>query len=208
MTALLNNPTTKSFLHILRDKDTNTVQFRWASDSLSRILCSDVVAKLPHTESEVVTPVGTAQGPTLTTDVMAVPIYRAGQSMVHAFLEVVPQAVIGSVLIQRDEETAQPKLFYRKFPPKLPAYAVILDPMLATAGSAVLTVDILMEAGYDPENIYFMGVVAAREGFDRLAERIGLDHITVAAIDPELNSRKYIVPGLGDYGDRYFGTQE
>lgn len=191
---------------MLRDRETGTEAFRWASDSLARLLCADVLSRLPHRDEQIETPVGPTTGPVLDSDVMAVPIYRAGQSLVHGFVEVMPGAVIGSVLIQRDESTAEPILIYKKLPPNLPRTAVILDPMLATAGSAVLTVDILIESGYSVDNIYFMGVVAAQEGFDRLAAKIGGDHITVADIDPTLNSKKYIVPGLGDYGDRYFGT--
>ena len=194
------------FLHTLRDKETGTADFRWASDNLARLLCADVLSRLPHREEQIETPVAPANGPVLDSDVMAIPIYRAGLSLVHAFIDVIPRAVIGSVLIQRNEETAEPVLIYKKLPPKLPRTAVILDPMLATAGSAVMTVDILLDSGYEVENIYFMGVVAAQEGYDRLARKIGEEHIAVAAIDPELNSKKYIVPGLGDYGDRYFGT--
>ena len=91
-------------------------------------------------------------------------------------------------------------------PRVLPGKAVILDPMLATGGSACLAVELLVDEGYAPESIYFTGVVAAREGFERLAEVIPRPNITVVAIDPELNDKKYIVPGLGDYGDRYYGT--
>lgn len=206
MSSNQNQRAMQRFLHQLRDRETGTEGFRWASDSLSRLLCADLLSRLPHREVDIETPVGPTTGPVLESDVMAVPIYRAGQSLVHGFLEVMPSAVIGSVLIQRDEATAQPVLIYKKLPPKLPNTAIILDPMLATAGSAVLTVDILIESGYAVEDIYFMGVVAAQEGYDRLAAKIGADHITVAAIDPSLNDKKYIVPGLGDYGDRYFGT--
>lgn len=194
------------YLHILRDIKTGTVRFRWASDSLARLLCSKAVAKLPHRMIELETPVGTAQGPKLDTDILAVPIYRAGQALVSAFLEVVPQATIGSLLIQRDEETAQPKLIYKKLPPVLPKHAIILDPMLATGGSAVMAVKILQDAGYSPDKIWFVGVIASQEGYNTLAEHISTNNITVSAIDSRLNEKKYIDPGLGDYGDRYFGT--
>jgi uracil phosphoribosyltransferase len=125
---------------------------------------------------------------------------------VQAFLGVVPQAAVGSLLIQRDESTAQPKLFYKKFPDPLPDHAIILDPMLATAGSAVMAVKILKESGYAAESIFFVGVVAAQEGYDRLTRHIPEENITLSAIDPTLTELKYIDPGLGDYGDRYFGT--
>ncbi len=196
----------RRYLHILRDVNTDTNTFRWASDNLARLLCAVTMAKLPHQSETVTTPVGEFTGPRFENDLMVVPIYRAGQSLVQAFFEAAPGAVIGSLLIQRDEETAQPVLFYKKFPARLPKRVVIVDPMLATAGTACMAVEILKEDGYDPENIYFMGVIAAQEGLDRLAKLIPAEHITLAAIDPDLNDLKYIVPGLGDYGDRYFGT--
>ncbi len=196
----------RRYLHILRDATTDTQTFRWASDNLSRLLCGEALAKLHHIEETVETPVGQSTGPRFGNNLMVVPVYRAGQSLVQAFFEAVPGVSIGSVLIQRDEETAQPKLFYRKLANPLPKHVIIVDPMLATAGTACMAVDILMEQGYEPDHIYFMGVIAAQAGFDRLAGKIPAEHITLAAIDPELNDRKYIVPGLGDYGDRYFGT--
>ncbi len=202
----MNSHSTERFLSYLRDKNTDAVRFRWASDNLARLLCIEATGKLPHREIEIETPVGKATGERLDTDLMVLPIYRAGQSLVQAFLGVVPNAAVGSVLIQRNEETAQPKLYYKKLPHPLPKHVIILDPMLATAGSAVMAVNILKDEGYDAEQIYFAGVVAAQQGFNRLAEHIPEDHITIAAIDPMLNDKKYIVPGLGDYGDRYFGT--
>lgn len=194
------------YLHILRDKKTDTARFRWASDNLAKLLCAEALAKLPHDEVEVETPVGVATGPSLSTKLMVVPIYRAGQSLVQPFLDTVPGAPVGALLIQRDEATAQPKLFYRKLAKPLPEYAVIVDPMLATAGSAVMAVSILQEAGYAVDKIHFLGVIASQEGYDRLAGILPKQNITLAAIDPELNEQKYIVPGLGDYGDRYFGA--
>jgi len=194
------------YLHILRDERTPTERFRWASDNLARLLCSIAVTTLPHRTEEVRTPIGKTEVAVLNADVMGVPIFRAGMALVESFINVVPQAAVGSLLIQRDESNAQPKLFYKKFPNPLPSHAIILDPMLATAGSAVMAVDILINDGYTPDRIYFVGVVASQEGYDRLARHIPANHITIAAIDPRLTPAKYIDPGLGDYGDRYFGT--
>lgn len=194
------------YLRFLRDKETDTAKFRWASDNLAQLLCAEALAKLPHATVEINTPVGTTTGPEIDVDLMVVPIYRAGQSLVQPFLAVVPGTPVGSLLIQRNEETAEPKLFYEKLPNPLPEYAVILDPMLATAGSAVMAVQVLKQAGYPSEKIHFLGVVASQVGYERLASLIPETNITLAAIDPELNEQKYIVPGLGDYGDRYFGA--
>lgn len=203
----MNDLSKQRYLHLLRDKNTDTRTFRWASDNLARILCSEALAKLPHFEEEVETPVGTAKGPRFGNNLMVVPIYRAGQSLVQAFFDAVPGVAVGSLLIQRNEETAQPELYYKKLADPLPKNVLILDPMLATAGTAVMAAKILCEEGYDCKTIHFMGVIAAQAGYDRLATIIHEENITIAAIDPDLNDKKYIVPGLGDYGDRYFGTK-
>ena len=205
---MINNNASQRFLTILRDKNTDSATFRWASDNLARILCAEAIGKLPHSDVDIQTPVGPTTGTRLETSLMVVPIYRAGQSLVQAFLGVAPDAAVGSVLIQRNEETAEPMLYYKKLADPLPDHVIILDPMLATAGSAVMAVEILKQEGYQAEQIYFTGVVAAQPGHDRLAKHIPADNITIAAIDPELNEQKYIVPGLGDYGDRYFGTKK
>lgn len=202
----MNELALERYLRFLRDENTQTTTFRWASDNLARLLCAEALAKLPHETVNVKTPVGPTTGKQLSATLMVVPIYRAGQSLVAPFLEVAPGSPVGSLLIQRNEETAEPKLYYRKFPQPLPEFAVILDPMLATAGSAVMGCQIIREAGVAPENIHFVGVVASQEGYDRLRGIIPEKNITIAVIDPELNDQKYIVPGLGDYGDRYFGT--
>lgn len=202
----MNELAMQRYLRVLRDVNTPTGEFRWASDNLGRVLCAEALAKLPHTTVEIRTPVGRTEGPKLAVDLMVVPIFRAGQALVHPFLEIAPAAAVGSLLIQRDEETAEPKLFYKKLAYPLPEVAVILDPMLATAGSAAMAVEILRDEGYDPKDIHFVGVVAAREGYDRLAGLIPEENITIATVDSRLNEKKYIDPGLGDYGDRYFGT--
>jgi uracil phosphoribosyltransferase len=121
-------------------------------------------------------------------------------------MEAIPGLPVGFIGIERDELTARPCLYYQKFPRALPGRAIILDPMLATGGSAGLAIATLRRLGYAPESIYFTGVLAAEEGFRSLSRLIPEAHITLAAIDPTLNHQKYIVPGLGDYGDRYYGT--
>ena len=193
-------------LSILRDKNTGTAEFRRASDQLANLISADMMAKLTTPMKGIETPVGTANGAALPDDVMFVPIVRAALAILPAFIEMVPAAPVAFLGIERDESTTLPNIYYQKFPPALPAKAVIIDPMLATGGSATMAVDILVDLGLDIHGIYFAGVVAAQYGLDVLAEKIPLANITVAAIDPELNDKKYIVPGLGDYGDRYYGT--
>ena len=137
---------------------------------------------------------------------MLVPVLRAGLALLPAFTTTVPGAPVAFIGIARDEETAQPDLYYTRFPEDLPSRALIIDPMLATAGTACLVAELLMREGYSAEAIHFVGVLASREGMERLAGVIPHDNISVVAVDPELDARKFIVPGIGDYGDRYFGT--
>lgn len=193
-------------LSVLRDKNTGIADFRRASDQLAHLVSADTLAKLGTSVDGIETPVGTAGGFSLPGDVMFVPIVRAALAMLPAFINMVPAAPVAFLGIERNEETASPNIYYRKFPPHLPGKAVIIDPMLATGGTAVMAVDILTGQGLEIENIYFAGVVASQEGLDLLAGKIPRSNITVAAIDPDLNDQRYIVPGLGDYGDRYYGT--
>lgn len=193
-------------LSILRDKNTDIGEFRRVSDQLANLVSAETLAKLTTPVQGIETPVGTANGSASPDDVMFVPIVRAALAILPAFIEMVPAAPVAFLGIERDESTALPNIYYQKFPPVMPAKAVIIDPMLATGGTATMAVDILVDLGLDIDNIYFAGVIAAQHGLDVLAEKIPFSNITVAAIDPELNDKKYIVPGLGDYGDRYYGT--
>jgi uracil phosphoribosyltransferase len=193
-------------LSILRDRNTGAAEFRKASDQLAHILCAETFAKLADGVYSVQTPLGTARGVSMPKDVMAVAIMRAGLSLLPAFTQAMPDIGVGMIGVERDEATAKANVYYRKFPAKSASKAVILDPMLATGGSACLAVELLVEQGFEPDAIYFTGVIAAQEGLERLARAIPERNIVVAAVDPDLNDRKFIVPGLGDYGDRYFGT--
>jgi len=190
----------------LRNRNSGTAEFRKASDLLAQILCAETLAKLTNTEISVETPVGKTSGLSMPDDVMVVPILRAALAFLPAFMQMMPDVPVGMLGIARDERTAQASEYYRKLPANLPSRAIILDPMLGTGGSASLAVNILVSEGYKAKDIYFTGVVAVHEGIDRLAEAIPLSNISVAVIDVELNEQKYIFPGLGDYGDRYFGT--
>ena len=179
------------FLSTLRDRDTGTAEFRRTSDELARLLCADTLERLNQDDAE---------------GLMLVPVLRAGLALLPAFASSLPGAPVAFIGIARDEETAQPDLYYTRFPAVLPARALIIDPMLATAGTACLVAELLMREGYSADDIHFVGVLASREGMDRLAGVIPRENISVVAVDPELDARKFIVPGLGDYGDRYFGT--
>jgi len=193
-------------LTILRNKATGMSEFRKTSDKLAFLLCSLMVEKLSaDLNIEVETLLGKAQGKSIPKDIMLVPILRSGLALLPAFTSVLDCSV-GVLGLKRNEETKKPEFYYKKFPRELPKKVVILDPMLATGGSAAMAVDMLLEEGYLPENVFFCGVVAAQEGIDVLKGKIPEENIVLAAVDPELSDDKFIVPGLGDFGDRYFGT--
>ena len=181
-------------LPVMRDRGASTAEFRRASDELALTLRDAALDAMDVVNSSV------------GGDVALLPILRAGLALLPAFTTALLGAEVGFYGIERDEETALPRLYYEKLPAKLPSRALILDPMLATAGSARLAVERLVEAGLAPEDIYFAGVLAAPIGVERLASAIPRRNITLAAIDDGLDERNFIEPGLGDYGDRYFGT--
>lgn len=180
-----------SLLSILRDRSTGTAEFRKTSDRLARLLCAETLEWLGQGDAG---------------ETMLVPVLRAGLALLPAFTSALPNAPVAFIGIARDEETAQPDLYYTRFPDAMPARALIIDPMLATAGTACLVAELLMRERYSAVAIHFVGVLASREGMERLAGVIPRENISVVAVDPELDARKFIVPGIGDYGDRYFGT--
>ncbi len=141
-----------------------------------------------------------------TSNIVAVSIIRAGDSLLGNFLRLCPHAAVGKVLIQRDEETAKPKLFYSKMPNLRDKCVILVDPMLATGGSANEAIRILIESGADEEKIYFFNVISCPEGIANMHAQYPKVTIISAEMDAGLNERAFIVPGLGDYGDRYFGT--
>ena len=180
-----------NLLAILRDRSTGTADFRKASDELAQVLCAETLARLPRDDGH---------------GLMLVPVLRAGLALLPAFTSAILDAPVAFIGIARDEQTAQPDLYYTRFPEAMPPRALIIDPMLATAGTACLVAELLMREGFSADAIHFVGVLASREGMDRLASVIPGANISVVAVDPELDAQKFIVPGIGDYGDRYFGT--
>jgi uracil phosphoribosyltransferase len=157
----------------------------------------------------VATPCGAFEGLQVPSggELAVVSIVRAGDALQEAVRQIAPSAALGKILIQRDEETALPTLMYSKLPPDVAMRQVLLlDPMLATGGSAVKAIECLVEKGVRPENIIFVNIVCVREGIAAIHNKYPQVKIVTGAIDPILNSKSYIVPGLGDFGDRYFGT--
>jgi len=172
---------------------------------ISVLLAAEALRELPVRPGAVMTPLGEATGQRVAADVVVVPVLRAGLGMLDAVLELVPGARVGHIGLQRDEMTAIASRYYAKLPPRMAeSHVLMIDPMLATGGSAVDAVDLLKEAG--ARRIQILCIVAAPEGI-ALVERHHPDvDIYTPVIDRGLDARKYIVPGLGDFGDRLYGT--
>lgn len=175
-----------------------------------RILAEEGLANMPGTKSKrVETPCGTFEGleAQATSSIAAVSIVRAGDALLEAARGVLPGLACGKILIQRDETTAMPLLFYVKLPESIARRSVLLvDPMLATGGSVKIAIAELLRRGVKEENIVFLNVVACPEGLDALFAAHPKVLVVTGAVDTRLNEQKYIVPGLGDFGDRYFAT--
>jgi uracil phosphoribosyltransferase len=202
---VVSHPLVDDVLASLRDKTTPSDEFRRLARRLSLLVVAEATRDLPVAETAVETPLERASVKRLATRVVAVPVLRAGLSMLDAFLELVPSAEVGYFGLERNEETAVARRYYEKVPKKLEdAVVYLLDPMLATGGSAALAVDGLK--GLGARRIRLLSVVAAPEGIAHLAETAPDALVYAAALDRGLNDRKYILPGLGDFGDRLFGT--
>jgi uracil phosphoribosyltransferase len=200
-----DHPLVAHKLGLLRDRDTGPKKFRELVRELAMLLCYEATRDLDLVTTEVRTPMGAASGQRLRTQVGLIPILRAGLGMVDGALEMIPTAQVWHIGLYRDERTLHPVAYYNNLPVEPTVQlALVLDPMLATGGSSVATVDILKRWG--SQRIKFLGLIAAPEGVRRLAEAHPDVDIHLAAIDERLNEIGYIVPGLGDAGDRQFGT--
>ncbi|WP_101697973.1 uracil phosphoribosyltransferase [Clostridium minihomine] len=203
----MTHPLIQHKLTLLRDKNTGSKEFRSLIGEVAMLMCYDATRDLPLVETQVETPVSVATTKVLSGRKLAfVPILRAGLGMVDAVLEMVPAAKVGHIGLYRDHETLQPVEYYSKLPQDTSERDVIvLDPMLATGGSAVDAITIIKRS--HPKSIKFMCIIAAPEGVEALVKAHPDVPIYCAHIDECLNEQGYIVPGLGDAGDRIFGTQ-
>jgi uracil phosphoribosyltransferase len=202
---LVDHPLVHDALMELRDARTEPSAFRRAANRISVLLAAEALKHVPVVDTTVTTPLGPAEGRVLRTDVVVVPVLRAGLGMLDAVLELIPSARVGHIGLQRDEATAVASWYYSKLPPHIDSsYVLMIDPMLATGGSAVAALDLLKRAG--ARTITMICIVSAPEGV-ALVERHHPDvAIYTPVIDRELNPQKFIVPGLGDFGDRLYGT--
>jgi uracil phosphoribosyltransferase len=202
---LIEHPIIKRDVTILRDINTDSETFRAALQRVSNILAVELSKEFRLTDTEVETPLEKTQGAKLTHNVILVPVLRAGLGMVNGFLQIIPEAKVGHIGLQRDEETLKPIEYYYKVPKHLEtAEVVMLDPMLATGGSASEALKYLKKRG--ATKLVFACLVAAPEGIEKIKSEHPDVKIFAAALDRELNSKGYILPGLGDAGDRTFGT--
>ncbi len=189
----------------LRNPATQPSEFRRVVRQLTALVAVEATAGLPARETRVPTPLGEAAGRQLADRIAIVPILRAGLGMADGLLDLIPDAEVWHVGLYRDEVTLQPKEYYNKLPKKLDAsVAIVVDPMLATGGSAVRTCEILRAVGIP--RLVFLALIASPQGVETLSAAIPDVAIHVAALDEGLNQVGYIVPGLGDAGDRQFGT--
>lgn len=202
---IVDHPLVHDALVELRDKTTTPEHFRRAATRISVLLAAEALREAPHTAVTVDTPLGPAPGKRLRPDIVVVPVLRAGLGMLDAVLELVPDARVGHIGLQRDEMTAIASRYYSKLPASLSnSYVLMIDPMLATGGSAVAALDLLEEAG--AAQVRIVCIVAAPEGIAVVERHHPRVSIYTPVVDQGLNEHKYIVPGLGDFGDRLYGT--
>ncbi|MFP3384301.1 MULTISPECIES: uracil phosphoribosyltransferase [Tritonibacter] len=205
--TVVDHPLVQHKLTIMRDKATSTSEFRQLLRELTQLLAYEVTRELPLTTTTIETPMEDMEAPILAGKKLAlVSILRAGNGMLDGVLELVPSARVGFVGMYRDEETMQPVQYYFKVPQQISDRMVIaVDPMLATGNSSVAAIDLLKEAGAN--NIRFLCLLASPEGVARMKEAHPDVKIITASLDRGLNEKGYIMPGLGDAGDRMFGTK-
>ena len=205
MAVLIEHPCVQHKLAIIRDVETGHKRFRELATEITKFVCYEALKNIRTRDVIVQTPVAEADCRKIDTDIVVVPILRAGVGMLEGILELVPTARVGFVGLYRDEVTKEPVTYYERFPHQVKGgTCIIVDPMLATGGSTVAAIDLLKQSG--ARDIVVVCIVTAPEGIE-LVENAHPDvRIYAAAIDSHLNENKYIVPGLGDAGDRLFGT--
>ena len=205
MAELIDHPCVQHKLAQLRDAGTGYRQFRALATEITRLVCYEALKSLPTREVRVRTPLAEAPCRMLDTELVVVPILRAGLGMLDGILDLVPEARVGFVGLYRDRSTKEPVRYYEKFPQQIcGGTCIVIDPMLATGGSTVAAVDRLKKGG--ASRVIVVCIVTCPEGLARVEKAHPDVRIYAAAIDERLDARKYIVPGLGDAGDRLYGT--
>lgn len=193
---------------VVRDRGATPEDFVFCSGRIIRLLIEASLNLFPFEPRDVVTPVGsTYHGLRPAVRLCGVPVVRAGESMESELRAVCPGIPIGKILIQRDTTTKLPRLYYTKFPEDIAErHVLLLDPMLATGGTALAAIEVLLERGVPEENIVFVNFITVPEGVHAVCERFPRVRIVTSSVEQRLNENAYMVPGIGDFGDRYFGT--
>ena len=203
----VEHPLIADRLTYLRSKDSSSQEFRTILHNIATLMVPEVTASLATTPCLVETPMEKTDGRRITMPVVLSPILRAGLALAEGFLTVIPDAIVAHIGIRRDDSTLKPEVYYPN--PSVDfanSNTIVLDPMLATGGSAMMALGVLRQAGVRDERVVFANVVSCPEGLRRLASEAPDVKIVTCAVDAGLNDQKFIVPGLGDFGDRYFGT--
>ncbi len=195
---------------IIRDKNACQNEFVFYSNQIIRLLLETASNMLPFHPKNVMTPIGEMyEGLESTTKLCAVSVIRAGESMETELRSMHLNAPLGKILIQRDKQTKLPKFYYSNLPSDIDErHVFLLEPMLATAGSALMGIKVLLDAGVKEENIIFINILIAPEGLERVSETHPKIRIVTSSVEKELNENAFMVPGIGDFGDRYFGTTD
>ncbi|MFC7928624.1 MULTISPECIES: uracil phosphoribosyltransferase [Streptomyces] len=195
---------------IIRDRHCSREDFVFYSRRVIRLLLEAGLDLLPFTKKDVTTPVGaTYHGLAFTTKICAVPVIRAGEAMESELRDIHPGIRIGKILIQRDKQTKLPHLYYKHLPADIAQrHVLLLEPMLATGGSALAAIDVLLDAGVREENIVLTTFISSPEGLDRVATERPRVKVVTSAVEERLNEHAFMIPGIGDFGDRFFGTTD
>lgn len=200
----LDHPLARVIVSQLQDKTTDSAQFRIACKQITHMLTLEATCNLETTETTVTTPLEDTAGAIWKRGLTVVPIIRAGVGMVEPILDYFPQATVGYIGMERDEASAKARSYYCKVPAPGENHTLVIDPMLATGGSAIQTIHRCIENG--ATTIGMLSIIASPEGIDALQDAHPEVDIFVAKIDRELNGQRYILPGLGDFGDRLYNT--
>lgn len=201
----IRHPCVQHKLALIRDKDTGHKKFRELATEITMFVCYEALKAISVKKVEVETPLETATCHMIDEDIVVVPILRAGVGMLDGILSLVPSARVGFVGLYRDEKTKEPVTYYQRLPEQVKrGVCILVDPMLATGGSTVAAIDIVKEFG--AQKVVVVCIVTCPEGIQRVEEAHPDVQIYAASVDDALNERKYIVPGLGDAGDRLYGT--
>ncbi len=201
---ILNHPLASHLITHLRDRTTKPALFRNLSYQLTTMLALEATRDLKTVERKIETPLMPCVGSVLEKPLVVVPILRAGLGMLQPFQDLFPDVSVGYLGLERDHDTAMARSYYSKLPSLREAKTIVVDPMLATGGSACHALDVIRDAG--AEHLSLVCIIGSREGVERVQQSHPAVAITLGVLDEELNSNKYIVPGLGDFGDRLYGT--